>query len=179
MRFAGTTIATLIGLTLASSAIAVPAKKPAPAKAAASKPSAVKSKTAPAAARSDGAVTRAQMTAQVRKTFDLADTNHDGFMSRAEFAARMAAVVNRDAPPTKEDAQRMLDAANRAFNDVDANHDGKLSLAEASKRPLAAFDLMDANHDGVLTVAEKSAAHQNAPALPTGPTQGEVQGPGR
>jgi Ca2+-binding EF-hand superfamily protein len=119
------------------------------------------------------------MMAQVKKTFAMADTNHDGFMSRAEFAARMGAVVNREAPPTKEDAQRMLDAANRAFNDVDTNHDGKLSLAEAMKRPLKAFDMMDTNHDGILTVAEKAAAHQNAPALPNGPTQGEMQGPGR
>lgn len=169
MRYAPTTLATLIGITLASSALAVPAKT-----ATAAKPAAK-----PAAKAATGDVTRAQMQAQVKKTFDLADTNHDGFMSRAEFAKRMSAVINRDAPPTKADAQRMLDAANRAFDDVDANHDGKLSLAEASKRPLAAFDMMDANHDGVLTVAEKAAAHQSAPTLPNGPTQGEKQGPGR
>jgi hypothetical protein len=100
-------------------------------------------------------------------------------MSRTEFAARMNVVLNREAPPTKADAQRMLDAANRAFNDVDANHDGKLSLAEASKRPLAAFDMMDTNRDGILTVAEKAAAHSQAPALPTGPTIGDQQSPGR
>lgn len=165
------TFTTMIGLTLASGAFAAVEKKP-------TKPAAAKAAAKPA---TSGDVTRAQMQAQIKKTFDLADTNHDGFMSRAEFAKRMGAVINRDAPPTKADAQRMLDAANRAFNDVDANHDGKLSLAEASKRPLAAFDMMDANHDGVLTVAEKAAAHQTAPTLPSanGPTQGEMQGPGR
>ena len=173
MRFAPTAVVTLIWLTLASTALAAPEKKAAPKTTTAAK------KPAPAAPHAEGDVTRAQMIAQVKKTFDMADTNHDGFMSRAEFAARMGAVVNREAPPTKEDAQRMLDAANRAFNDVDANHDGKLSLAEAMKRPLKAFDMMDTNHDGVLTVAEKAAAHQNAPALPNGPTQGQMQGPGR
>jgi Ca2+-binding EF-hand superfamily protein len=176
MRLARTATVAVMGLTLASTAFAAIEKK-APTKSAATKTVAKPKPT-------NGDVTRAQMLAQVKKTFDLADTNHDGFMSRAEFAKRMSAVVNREAPPTKADAQRMLDAANRAFNDVDANHDGKLSLAEASKRPLAAFDMMDTNHDGVLTVAEKAAAHQNAPSLPNGPTsdgptQGEMQGPNR
>lgn len=173
MRFAPTAVVTLIGLTLASTTLAAPEKKVAP------KPTPATKKAAPTKPHAAGDVTRAQMMAQVKKTFAMADTNHDGFMSRAEFAARMGAVVNREAPPTKEDAQRMLDAANRAFNDVDTNHDGKLSLAEAMERPLKAFDMMDTNHDGILTVAEKAAAHQNAPALPNGPTQGEMQGPGR
>ncbi|MBA2936068.1 EF-hand domain-containing protein [Sphingomonas sp. CGMCC 1.13654] len=127
-----------------------------------------------------GDITRTQMMAQIKKTFELADTNHDGFISRAEFAKRMTVILNRDAPPTKEDAQRMLDAANRAFNNVDANHDGKLSLSEASVRPLKAFDMMDTNHDGILTAAEKAAAHQDAPDLPAnGPTLGQQQPPGR
>ncbi len=124
-----------------------------------------------------GSVTRAQMIAQSKAIFDRADTNHDGFMSRAEFAARMAVVINRDHPQTKAEAQQMLDAANRAFNDVDTNHDGKLSLAEATARPLKAFDMMDTNHDGILTLAEKRAAHEHAPTLRTvGPDQ---NGPGR
>lgn len=172
----------MTGLALAAPLHAETAKK-APAKAAPAKATVKKaaSKAAPAKkpALAKGDVTRAQMMAQVKQTFDRADTNHDGFMSRTEFAARMNVVLNREAPPTKADAQRMLDAANRAFNDVDTNHDGKLSLAEASKRPLAAFDMMDTNRDGILTVAEKAAAHQQAPTLPSGPTIGSQQGPGR
>lgn len=123
-----------------------------------------------AASPHKGDVTRAQLIAQTKKTFAMADTNHDGFISRTEFAKRMAVIVNHSGVPSKADAQRMLDAANRAFDDVDTNHDGKLSLSEAMKRPLAAFDMMDANHDGVLTEQEKIAAHQNAPQLPAGPT---------
>ena len=155
---------------------AAPAKKSVSAKAAPSKPLLAR----PTPPLATGDITRAQMMAQIKKTFQLADANHDGFISRAEFAQRMTVILNRDAPPTKEDAQRMLDAANRAFNDVDTNHDGKLSLSEASVRPLRAFDMMDANHDGVLTVAEKAAAHQDAPDLPaSGPTIGRQQPPGR
>ncbi len=114
--------------------------------------------------RAAGDVTRAQMVAEVKQVFDRADTNKDGFMSRAEFRVRMGAVLNRTPPgtagaPTKEEAQRMLDAADAAFTAVDSNRDGKLSRAEASQRPLAAFDAMDRNHDGVLSLAEKQAAH--------------------
>jgi hypothetical protein len=123
----------------------------------------------PAASKrpANGDITRAQMQAEIKQVFVRADTNKDGFMSRAEFAVRMGVVLNRTPPgtpgaPTREEAQKLLDAANAAFQAVDANGDGKLSLAEASKRPLAAFDMMDTNHDGILTLAEKLAAH--APA---------------
>jgi len=118
------------------------------------------------------AVTRAQVEAQVKQVFDLADTNKDNFMSRAEFAKRMGVVLNRTPPgtpgaPTPEEAQRLLNAATAAFNAVDTNHDGKLSRKEAGARALAAFDAMDANHDGVVTLAEKRAA--SADAVPIGP----------
>lgn len=158
--------ALLLGAS-ALSAAATPAKKAAPAHA--------------AATAHKGDVTRTQMRAQVKQVFDMADTNHDGFMSRQEFAVRMGAVVNNaPAGATKAQAQKMLDAANAAFNAVDANHDGKLSLVEASKRPLTAFDKMDANHDGILTLQEKIAAHSvdGRPAI-QGPTLGGKQGPGR
>lgn len=128
-----------------------------------------------------GDVTRQQMQAEVSQVFDLADTNKDGFMSKAEFGARMSAVLNRTPPgtrgaPTKAEAQRMLEAANAAFVAVDTNGDGKLSRAEAMKRPLAAFDAMDANHDGILTVAEKAAARAagNHP-IPAAPTKGPAK----
>ena len=123
-----------------------------------------------------GNVTRAQIQAQVKQVFDLADTNKDNFMSRAEFGKRMGAVLNRTPPgtpgaPSREEAQKMLTAATAAFNAVDANHDGKLSRTEAGSRALAAFDSMDTNHDGVVTIAEKRAASNAAvPIGPVGPT---------
>jgi len=139
-------------LALATPALAVPAKQ--------------------APVPSSGNVTRAQMQAQVKQIFDRADTDHDGYMSKAEFGARMGAVLNRTPPgtpgaPTKQQAQEMLSAADAAFKAVDSDGDGKLSRAEAGKRPLEAFDMMDANHDGILTVAEKIAARKpGAGALP-------------
>ncbi|WP_454884576.1 EF-hand domain-containing protein [Sphingomonas oryzagri] len=185
-RSSAAAVIALIGLGFTTPLAAAPDKKAAPAKKSASaKSKAPKSPMKPLVAKptppaAAGDITRVQMMAQIRKTFELADTNHDGFISRKEFAARMSIILNRDSPPTKEAAQRMLDAANRAFDNVDANHDGKLSLSEASVRPLKAFDMMDANHDGILTVAEKAAAHQDAPDLPTtGPTIGQQQGSGR
>ncbi|MFA6117052.1 MAG: EF-hand domain-containing protein [Sphingomonas sp.] len=123
-----------------------------------------------------GNVTRAQVQAQVKQVFDLADTNKDNFMSRAEFGKRMGAVLNRTPPgtpgaPSKEEAQKLLTAAVAAFNAVDVNHDGKLSRTEAGARALAAFDSMDSNHDGVVTPAEKRAASNAAtPIGPVGPT---------
>ncbi|MVW55457.1 hypothetical protein GO590_06920 [Sphingomonas sp. MAH-6] len=169
----------LISLGISMPLVAAPEKK-APAKKNAAPVSTKPLVARPTPPLATGDITRTQMMAQIKKTFELADTNHDGFISRAEFAKRMTVILNRDAPPTKEDAQRMLDAANRAFNNVDANHDGKLSLSEASVRPLKAFDMMDTNHDGILTAAEKAAAHQDAPDLPAnGPTLGQQQPPGR
>ena len=119
-----------------------------------------------------GNVTRAQMQAQVKGIFDRADADKDGFMSKAEFGARMGAVLNRTPPgtpgaPSKAQAQEMLTAADTAFKAVDTDDDGRLSRTEASKRPLAAFDMMDADHDGILTVAEKVAARKpGAGAVP-------------
>jgi Ca2+-binding EF-hand superfamily protein len=144
----GSILAAVAALAAAAPTLAAPAK-PAPAK--------------PAAAPAKGDVTRAEMQAETKRVFDLADTNKNGFMEPAEFRKRMGAVLNRTPPgtpgaPTKEDAQKMLAAAEAAFKAVDTNGDGKVSLSEASKRPLAAFDSIDANHDGVLTVAEKLAA---------------------
>ena len=157
------------------------APKTTPAKSTPAKTAAAKSTSAPAPAAKPatppvavgpGDVTRTQMRAQVRAIFDRADLDKDDFMSREEFAGRMAAVLNRRPPgsaeaPTKEEAQRTLDAAFAAFKAVDTDGDGKLNRVEASRRPLKAFDMMDANHDGVLTVAEKVAARA-APAAAVG-----------
>lgn len=125
--------------------------------------------------KTTGPVTRAQVEAQVKEVFDRADTDKDNFMSRAEFGKRMGAVLNRTPPgtpgaPTREEAQKMLNAATAAFNAVDVDHDGRLSRKEAGARALAAFDGMDTNHDGIVTLAEKRAANDKAVQIgPNGP----------
>jgi hypothetical protein len=159
----GSILAAMAAVTLAAPAFAAPAK------------------AAPAAVKGD--VTRAEMQAETKRVFNLADTNKNGFMEPAEFRKRMGAVLNRTPPgspgaPSKEDAQKMLAAAEAAFKAVDANGDGKVSLSEASKRPLAAFDSIDTNKDGVLTVAEKLAARTVPPATAK-PTSGRKLEPGR
>ncbi len=136
----------LFALTAASATIAAPAKK---------------------AKTGAGDVTRAQMIAEVDQVFNRADTDHDGFMSLAEFRVRMGAVLNRTPPgstgaPTQEEAQRLLNAALAAFKAVDEDGNGKLSRAESRQRPLAAFDMMDTDHNGIVTVAEKRAAQTPA-----------------
>lgn len=127
----------------------------------------------PAAAAGKGDVTRAQMKAESKRVFDLADTDKDGFMSKAEFRVRMGAVLNRTPPgtpgaPSKEEAQRILTAADAAFKAVDTDGNGKLNLSEATARPLAAFDVVDTNKDGVVTLAEKMAARTPPPGAAKG-----------
>jgi hypothetical protein len=154
---------TLALLLAVPALLAAPALRAAPTKAAPAK----------SAAAGAGDVTRAQMKEEAKRVFDLADTNKDGFMSKAEFRVRMGAVLNRTPPgspgaPTKEEAQRLLTAADAAFKAVDTDGNGKLSLTEATKRPLAAFDALDANKDGIVTLAEKKAARGPAPGAPVG-----------
>jgi hypothetical protein len=160
----GSILAAMVTLAAASPALAAPAK--------------------PAKAPAKGDVTRAEMQAETKRVFNLADTNKNGFMEPAEFRKRMGAVLNRTPPgtpgaPSKEEAQKMLAAAEAAFKAVDANGDGKVSLTEASKRPLAAFDSLDANKDGVLTAAEKLAARTAPGAAAATPTSGRKLEPGR
>ena len=68
--------------------------------------------------------------------FDLADTNHDGKLSRDETSDFLV---------------------NEIFNSRDANHDGRLTAkewADDDSGRLADFKKRDANHDGVVTKQE-------------------------
>jgi Ca2+-binding EF-hand superfamily protein len=94
-------------------------------------------------------VTKAELqTAQARAIqlrlqaeFKQLDTNHDGQLSYAEFAAAARANVNAD----------------QLLQRLDSNHDGKVTADEFRAPQLAAFATIDANHDGVLTPAETQA----------------------
>ena len=129
---------------------------------------------------------RAEYLKTVDGRFNLADTNHDGFISKAELLAQQ----QRDLEQAKSRVNQQLTAS---FNRLDTNHDGKLSLqeflgaappmrvgenadqmmqrldsnhdgkmsAEEWRSPeLAKFNKVDANHDGIVTPAEIQAANK-------------------
>ena len=103
--------------------------------------------------------------AKARERLMALDTDHDGKISKDEFAARGAmmhghhggdaASAGGDAP--KHDGSRMFDR-------FDANHDGFLDATEINAVLARRFARTDANHDGVLTPDERHAMHgPNAP----------------
>lgn len=129
-------------------------------------------------------VSRADYLKTVDAHFNGADTNHDGFISKAELAAQQ----ERDLAAAKARINQELEAR---FNQLDTNHDGKLSLqefygaapplrvgenaeqmmqrldtnhdgkisAEEFRNPeIAKFNKVDANHDGIVTPQEVQAA---------------------
>jgi Ca2+-binding EF-hand superfamily protein len=136
--------------------------------------------TAAAAQTAPKPVSRADFIKIGDGQFSGADTNHDGFMSRAELAAQQ----ERDLEKAKANLNQQFTAK---FNQLDTNHDGKLSLQEFlaavpqlkigepadqmiarldtnhdgrisaeefRNSRLAAFNRLDANHDGILTPQE-------------------------
>jgi len=129
-------------------------------------------------------ITRSDYLKTVDGHFSGADTNHDGFVSKAELLAQQ----QRDLENARSRVNQQLAAR---FNQLDTNHDGKLSLqefmaiapplkvgetadqmisrldtnhdgkisAEEYRGPeLAKFNKVDANHDGVVTPQEIQAA---------------------
>lgn len=113
--------------------------------------------------------------------FDRLDTNHDGSISRQEFASaapqvrqeRVMIVRNgpEGAPPmtgepgTEGMKMRMHGGGmgrgfeGNLFDMADTNRDGRLTLQEAEAAALAHFDKADLNHDGKITPDERAQAH--------------------
>jgi hypothetical protein len=129
-------------------------------------------------------ITRSDYVKTVDTRFNSADTNHDGFVTKAE----MVAQAQRDVEAANARIKQQLEAS---FNRLDTNHDGKLTLQEflgaapamhVSETPdqllarldtnhdgkisaeefrapeLAKFNKVDANHDGIVTPQEIQAA---------------------
>jgi Ca2+-binding EF-hand superfamily protein len=110
-----------------------------------------------------------QWAAKARERLMALDTNHDGKISKDEFAARAegmgggrwgsrhggqggampaSAQAGGDAP--KRDGTKMFDR-------FDTNQDGFLDTTEINAILARRFARMDANHDGVLTEDERHA----------------------
>lgn len=110
-----------------------------------------------------GGISFDQWAAKARERLMALDTDHDGKISKAEFAARAEHMggggrwggrrgggdqAGGDAP--KHDGSRMFDR-------FDTNHDGYLDATEINAMLAQRFARMDANHDGVLTDDERHA----------------------
>jgi hypothetical protein len=102
--------------------------------------------------------------------FKDADTNGDGAVSRAEYAAaRMARFDkldrNGDGSISRDDFGRLIRLAPRLGRRIDmllaaadTNYDGRVSRAEYGAMPMPLFDRLDLNHDGRIDSQELDAA---------------------
>jgi len=89
------------------------------------------------------------------------DADHDGKISKEEFAAR--AGMMRGGAPAGAGAAPAYDGS-RMFARLDSNNDGYLDATEINAMLARRFARMDANHDGVLTDDERQAMRgMNAP----------------
>ena len=141
--------AALIGL--ASAAVAQPPAPPAP---------------APAAA----GISFDAWAVRARERLMALDANHDGKISKDEFAARAGMMMGgRAAEGAPAGANPPAPGADgnpgsRMFERMDTNQDGYLDAAEINAMLARRFARMDANHDGVLTADERGAMRgMNAP----------------
>lgn len=136
-------------------------------------------------ANSDGAISRAEVTAQVDKHFTRMDADGDGAITTEDRATRMEArgerrferfdansdgAISRAEWDARQDAraERREHRGHRGgkmrglrahLTAADANKDGMVTKAEAQAGALALFGRFDANQDGNLSAAEREAAH--------------------
>lgn len=103
----------------------------------------------------DGDVTCDEWKQYLAGLFREADADHDGVLTRQEFAA----LVRRD---------RLFEVA--GFDYFDSNADSRLSLAEMTDRPNPAFQLLDKNGDCVISAEERT--HQRSYAREEGKSGG-------
>ena len=89
------------------------------------------------------------------RAFDRIDSNKDGQISRAEFAA-----APRRGQRGMRAAGMRAGFGGRMFGMADLDRDGRVSLAEAQQAALQRFDRLDLNRDGRLTPEERRQARE-------------------
>ncbi|USI74210.1 hypothetical protein [Sphingomonas morindae] len=102
-------------------------------------------------------VARATVAARAATMFGKADTDRDGWLSRAEYRAAVLAVARRYDPKIPSEGKGM-DAALAQFDSLDRRHEGRIPRADFIAAALAHFDGADLNHDGVITPDEARRA---------------------
>ena len=122
---------------------------------------------APAAPAADG-VSFDTWAVKARERLLALDTNHDGKLSKEEFAARGGMMGPPPGGPGASPPPPGADGApgapgGRMFDRLDANQDGFLDGQEINALLARRFARMDANHDGVLTADERQAMRGMAP----------------
>jgi Ca2+-binding EF-hand superfamily protein len=104
--------------------------------------------------------------------FDRLDLNHDGVITRDEFANARPRVMERQirivrgGQPGDHGAMSEMGHMGHGgmlkhmFAMADGNHDGRLSIDEATAAALHHFDMADTNHDGRLEPGERMQMHR-------------------
>jgi Ca2+-binding EF-hand superfamily protein len=103
----------------------------------------------------DRPIKRSEVVAVLNRQFAEMDSNHDGFISPAEFEAYRARQASGALPG---DLGAFAHVGAHWFEKNDVNGDGRISRAEAAARPLKMFDMVDMNHDGVIGPEERKMA---------------------
>lgn len=101
-----------------------------------------------------------QWAAQARDRMMTLDTNHDGKISKDEFAARTQMMADHRGGGDGDkqgDKQGGHHDGSRMFDRFDTNQDGYIDASEITAMLAARFARMDANHDGMLTPDERHA----------------------
>lgn len=96
-------------------------------------------------ANHDGRISRDEFAAAREKQFDRLDRNHDNVVSRDDFGRLI-----KFRPQAGERLDRWIAAA-------DGNHDGKVTREELHAAPMPLFDRADTNHDGYVDESELKA----------------------
>ena len=102
-------------------------------------------------------------------SFDDLDTNHDGVISKDEFAAGQARMPDHMGPPPGGEGHWHHRHPPMDLKSLDSNGDGKVSFDEFTAPMKQHFDRMDANHDGTLDQSELAAPRDGGDGPPPSP----------
>ncbi|MCC6924465.1 EF-hand domain-containing protein [Novosphingobium sp.] len=124
----------------------------------------------------DRAAHQGQMQGQM---FDKLDTDHNGSISREEFAAAHQRGGDRAGHGQREGkhGEHGGKRGGMMMKMADANKDGAVTRDELQAAAAKHFDMMDANKDGKLTKEERQAARDKMRAMKGGKRGGQGPGP--